>query len=94
MLDLDAVLGVPQHLRMANGPEMIARALATTAARPTPGRHIKGPVSRTWTRPRSKLEAFADRWADEYPAMVAVWRREWDESTPFWRFPVEVSKII
>ena len=42
----------------------------------------------------TELEAFAGRWEDKYPAMVAVWRRAWPEFTPFLRFPVEVRKII
>jgi len=42
----------------------------------------------------AQLAEFADRWADRYPAMVAIWQRAWPEFVPFLAFPVEIRKII
>jgi transposase-like protein len=40
------------------------------------------------------FEEFATEWQPRYPAMIAMWRRSWDEFTPFLAFPVEIRKII
>lgn len=40
------------------------------------------------------FEQFAEKWSPLYPAMIEMWRRSWNEFTPFLAFPVEVRKII
>jgi putative transposase len=40
------------------------------------------------------FEDFAERWSPIYPAMIEMWRRSWNEFTPFLQFPAEVRKII
>ena len=37
---------------------------------------------------------FAETWEHKYPAMVEMWKRSWEEFTPFLAFPVEVRKLI
>lgn len=36
------------------------------------------------------FEQFAATWEGQYPAMVGMWRRSWEEFTPFLAFPVEI----
>lgn len=38
--------------------------------------------------------AFADTWADLYPAMIRSWENAWDEFVPFLAFPVELRKVV
>ncbi|GAA4391120.1 hypothetical protein GCM10023153_08650 [Ornithinibacter aureus] len=40
------------------------------------------------------FEVFAANWESMYPAMVASWRRAWQEFIPFLDFPLEVRKLI
>jgi transposase-like protein len=40
------------------------------------------------------FEEFADKWEPQYPAMIDMWRRYWNEFTPFLSFPAEIRKII
>ena len=40
------------------------------------------------------FDEFATRWEAIYPAMVAMWRRSWEEFTPFLDFPIEIRKLI
>lgn len=43
----------------------------------------------------AELEAFEhDTWGQKYPAIVASWRRRWEEVIPFFAFSPEVRKII
>lgn len=42
----------------------------------------------------TRFADFADRWDDKYPAMVAMWRRSWNEFVPFLDFPPEIRKLI
>lgn len=43
----------------------------------------------------AELDAFAqDVWGQKYPAIVASWRRGWEEVIPFFAFSPEVRKII
>ncbi|MCS3790038.1 transposase-like protein [Tsukamurella ocularis] len=42
----------------------------------------------------AELELFADKWAEKYPAMVAMWRRSWPEFIPFLDFPIAIRKLI
>ena len=42
----------------------------------------------------TRFADFADRWDSKYPAMVAMWRRSWNEFVPFLDFPPEIRKLI
>ena len=42
----------------------------------------------------TEFAAFADRWRDRYPAMVAMWERSWPEFIPFLDHPAEIRRLI
>jgi putative transposase len=41
-----------------------------------------------------QLEAFADKWDGRYPSISQIWRRNWDQVTPFFAYPAEIRKVI
>jgi len=41
-----------------------------------------------------QLEAFAEKWDGSYPSISQVWRRNWDQVTPFFAYPAEIRKVI
>lgn len=43
---------------------------------------------------RDALEAFEVEWGDRYPAIVDLWRRNWERFTPFLEFDPAIRKII
>jgi putative transposase len=40
------------------------------------------------------LDRFAESWEARYPASVAAWRNHWDELTTFFKYPVELRRMI
>ena len=36
----------------------------------------------------------ADRWRDQYPAMIQSWENSWNEFVPFLEFPPELRRIV
>jgi len=40
------------------------------------------------------LDGFAQKWSGKYSYAVQSWRRNWEELTAFFDFPVEIRKII
>ena len=40
------------------------------------------------------LDDFEAEWGDRYPAVVDLWRRNWERFTPFLDFPPAVRKVI
>jgi len=40
------------------------------------------------------LDDFEIEWGDRYPAIVELWRRNWERFIPFLVFPVEIRKIV
>jgi len=40
------------------------------------------------------LDRFAQSWEARYPASVAAWRNHWDQLTTFFKYPVELRRII
>lgn len=40
------------------------------------------------------LEAFADTWGEQYPAIIRLWRSAWEEFIPFLDYPVEIRKVL
>ena len=56
-------------------------------------------LKRIYTAPtedaaRAEFAEFSEAWNAKYPAMIEMWRRSWDEFTPFLAFPIEVRTII
>ena len=56
-------------------------------------------MKQIYTAPTKKaaekaLEVFAEKWNHKYPYAIQSWRRNWDELTTFFDFPVEIRKII
>ena len=44
---------------------------------------------------QAALDAFADGpWGTRYPAIAPAWRRQWEQVTPFYAYPVEVRRMI
>lgn len=41
-----------------------------------------------------EFEEFAERWREQYPALIKLWRSSWSEFSPFLDFPPEVRKLI
>lgn len=41
-----------------------------------------------------QLEAFAEKWDSRYPSISQIWRRNWDQVTPFFAYPAEIRKVI
>ena len=41
-----------------------------------------------------EFEAFAERWAVKYPALIDMWQRMWDDFVPFLAFPTELRTIV
>lgn len=41
-----------------------------------------------------RLEAFAEKWDGRYPSISQIWRRNWDQVSPFFAYPAEIRKII
>ena len=44
--------------------------------------------------PLGPLDDFESEWGDQYPAIVEVWRRNWERFTPFLAFDPAIRKII
>jgi len=40
------------------------------------------------------LDTFNTEWGDRYPAIVDLWRRNWERFTPFLAFDPEIRKVI
>ena len=40
------------------------------------------------------LDRFAQNWESRYPASVAAWRNHWNELTTFFKYPVELRRMI
>ena len=41
-----------------------------------------------------KLEAFAEKWDGAYPTISQMWRRNWEQLTPFFGYPADIRKVI
>jgi putative transposase len=41
-----------------------------------------------------QLEAFAEKWDGRYASISQIWRRNWDQVTPFFAYPPEIRKVI
>jgi putative transposase len=43
---------------------------------------------------QQELERFADKWDGRYPSISQIWRRNWEQVTPFFAYPTEIRKVI
>jgi putative transposase len=41
-----------------------------------------------------QLEAFAKKWDGRYPSISQMWRRNWEQVSPFFGYPAEIRKVI
>lgn len=41
-----------------------------------------------------KREEFAEKWDRMYPTITQIWRRNWEQITPFFAYPREIRKVI
>ena len=41
-----------------------------------------------------KLKAFAEKWDGAYPTISQMWRRNWEQLTPFFSYPADIRKVI
>jgi len=43
---------------------------------------------------RRRLEGFAEKWDGRYPSISQIWRRNWEQVSPFFAYPGEIRKVI
>jgi putative transposase len=41
-----------------------------------------------------QMEAFAEKWDGRYPSITQIWRRNWEQVSPFFAYPAEIRKVI
>jgi len=41
-----------------------------------------------------RFNEFADIWQGKYPAIIRLWRNSWEQFTPFFRWDIEIRRII
>jgi putative transposase len=42
----------------------------------------------------TRLDAFEEKWGEDYPSIVQSWRRNWERIIPFFDYPPEIRRII
>src|ERR1017187_6486519 len=42
---------------------------------------------------RQRLEGFAEKWDGRYPSISQIWRRNWEQVSPFFAYPWEIRKV-
>lgn len=62
-------------------------------------KQIAGELKEVYTAPsleaaEFQFELFAERWSEQYPALISLWRNAWPEFIPFLDFPLDVRKLI
>jgi putative transposase len=60
---------------------------------------VAADLRRIYTAPTAdaaadELDRFAEKWDKTHPAISQIWRRNWDQVTPFFAFPAEIRKVI
>jgi putative transposase len=48
----------------------------------------------TAAQAEQELDGFSEKWGARYPAIVPLWRRNWEQVIPFFAFPEEIRRII
>ena len=51
-------------------------------------------ASSTVDQANTALDAFQERWGQDYPSIGQSWRRNWSRITPFFDYPPEIRKVI
>ena len=51
-------------------------------------------TSPTLEAAEAALVEFADRWSEQYPAIVPSWERNWERLTPFFDYPPAIRKVV
>lgn len=41
-----------------------------------------------------RLDEFSAKWDKAYPTIAQMWRRNWDQVTPFFAYPAEIRKVV
>lgn len=41
-----------------------------------------------------ELEKFAEKWAEKYPPIVSLWRKNWERAAVFFAYPEEIRRVI
>ena len=41
-----------------------------------------------------RLEEVAAKWANKYPTIAGIWRRNWTRVIPFFAFPAEIRRVV
>ncbi len=41
-----------------------------------------------------EFEDFSAKWGDRYPHVIKSWRKNWEALTTFFRYPVEIRRIM
>jgi putative transposase len=62
-------------------------------------KHIAASMRTIYTAPTVEAAEIAlsdldTEWGDQYPGVVDVWRRAWDEFIPFLDYPVELRRVV
>ena len=54
------------------------------------------PIYRAATREEAqqRLARFAEKWDGRYPSISQIWRRNWEQVTPFFAYQTEIRKVI
>lgn len=48
----------------------------------------------TLSEANSQMDRFQERWQKEYPHVIRSWRSHWNTLTTFFRYPVEIRKVM
>lgn len=61
--------------------------------------HITKSLKEMYTAPTVEaatlvFDDFAQEWEERYPAMIRMWRRNWDNFIPFLAFPPDIRKLV
>lgn len=48
----------------------------------------------TLSEAESQMDRFEDKWLGRYPYVIKSWRTNWKDLTTFFRYPVEIRKIM
>ena len=50
--------------------------------------------AKTLDEAQSALDAFENKWQEDYPIIAESWRRNWERITPFFAYPQDIRKAI
>lgn len=50
--------------------------------------------SKTLQEVEGQMDRFETRWVSQYPHVIKSWRTNWGSLTTFYRYPVEIRKVM